>query len=92
MMKKRIHLIIGGRVQGVCYRMYARDEAASLGLTGWVRNLRDGTVEAVAEGSEADLKRFSAWCRRGPPHARVGDVSEEILPATGEFDSFEVTY
>jgi acylphosphatase len=91
-MKKRVHLIVSGRVQGVCYRMYARDEAEGAGLTGWIRNLHNSRVEAVAEGPEPELKRFAEWCRRGPPHAMVANVVEEYSDATGEFDSFHVTY
>ncbi len=91
-MKKRIHLVVEGRVQGVCFRMYTQEEAERLGLTGWVRNRHDGTVEAMAEGEEDVLADFLAWCRRGPPHARVTGVKEEHSEATGEFESFDITY
>ena len=88
---KRAHFTVLGRVQGVCYRMCARDEAARLGLTGWVRNQRDGSVEIVAEGNDAALREFLAWCRHGPPHARVADLIEDYSPASGEFDEFRVS-
>lgn len=91
-MKIQCHFVVSGRVQGVCYRMYACDEAERLGLTGWVKNLSDGTVEIVVEGEESDVKQFLQWCRRGPPHARVTGVKEEYSPATGEFGSFSITY
>ncbi|MBA4387163.1 MAG: acylphosphatase [Verrucomicrobia bacterium] len=91
-MKKRMRLIISGRVQGVCYRAYARETAEDLGLTGWVRNLHNGKVEAVAEGEEPALGAFAAWCRRGPHNARVSDVREDHSEATGEFSGFEVVY
>jgi acylphosphatase len=72
--------------------MYSLDEATRLGLTGFVRNLRDGTVEIVAEGEEADLLKMLAWCREGPSYANVTGVKEEYSEATGEFESFRVTY
>jgi acylphosphatase len=72
------HLIIHGRVQGVWYRGWAVDTARSLGLAGWVRNRRDGAVEAVVQGDESDVERFIALAREGPPAAQVEriDVSE----------------
>jgi acylphosphatase len=91
-MKKRLHLDIRGRVQGVCYRMYAQEEAARLGVTGWIRNGHDGSVEAVAEGDEAKLKEFEKWCRRGPPAARVTDVEAAYSDVAGEFNTFSITY
>jgi len=85
--------LISGRVQGVCFRAYARDEARKLGLRGWVRNLPDGRVEALAQGDPAKLARFEAWCQQGPSHARVREV-EVVEEATdgGELLSFEITY
>ncbi len=88
--RKRLHLRIKGRVQGVFYRQSALDEARRLDLVGWVKNLPDGDVEAVAEGPAANLERFVAWCRRGPPAAHVTDVLVRELPATGEFTRFSV--
>ena len=90
-MKTRLHLVISGRVQGVCFRMYAQEEAESVGVTGWIRNCPDGSVEVVVEGEEQEIGEFLAWCRHGPPHARVMGVREESLPATGEFASFDIT-
>jgi acylphosphatase len=91
-MRRRVHLLIHGLVQGVFYRASARDEAARRGLAGWVRNLPDGSVECVAEGDEAALRALVAWCRGGPPGARVERVVEEWSGATGEHDRFRVTY
>ena len=91
-MKKRGHFLVSGRVQGVCFRMCAEDEARRLGLTGWVRNLPDGRVETVAEGEEDALAAYRAWCGRGPTHAVVRALTEEYGPATGEFDSFNTEY
>ena len=77
------HLVIHGRVQGVWYRGWAVETAHALGLTGWIRNRRDGTVEAVVQGDEEGVERFIALAREGPPAAKVEriDVSEED-PAT----------
>lgn len=88
----RKHLIIEGRVQGVFFRDSARRQALSIGVTGWVRNRPDGTVEAVVEGPVDRVGQFVAWCRRGPSAARVDRVQETPKPWTGEFDSFDVTY
>ena len=77
-----IHLLIKGRVQGVSYRVNARAAAERLHITGWVKNTAEGHVEALAIGEDADLKKFVAWCRRGPEHAAVTEVIE--LPPPGE--------
>jgi acylphosphatase len=74
MPRNAIRLIIKGRVQGVGYRWWARDEAVSLGLEGWVRNLGDGSVELLAIGSEDAVRRLIEACRRGPPAAVVTGV------------------
>ncbi len=87
---RRIRLIIRGRVQGVWYRGGAQEVARELGLTGWVRNLADGSVELVAEGEVSALDALKGWCREGPPLARVHDVSEEPLTPRGAPASFEV--
>jgi len=90
MKASRVHLLISGRVQGVAYRQNTKDEADRLGLSGWVRNLDDGRVEALAEGPRDVLEQFIAWCRRGPPYARVTDVAATWSDATGEHTSFAV--
>lgn len=74
MSKKAVQLTIRGRVQGVFFRVSARDQASSLGLVGWVRNQSDGSVGVYAEGEEPALKQFIQWCRQGPAHAHVEDV------------------
>ena len=91
--EKRVRLLISGRVQGVCFRVYARDEARRLGLRGWVRNLPDGRVEAMAQGDAVKLGTFEAWCQQGPSHARVLEV-EVVEEATNGTEpvSFEITY
>lgn len=86
----RVHLRIHGRVQGVWYRGSMQEEALQLGLTGWVRNHRDGTVEAVVEGDETLVNRLVDWCHEGPPAARVTRVDVEREEPTGEFHHFGV--
>jgi len=66
--------------------------AEKLGLTGWVRNLPDGRVEAVFEGEESSVKEVIDWCHRGPSYASVSDVEVKFRRATGEFDRFEIRY
>jgi acylphosphatase len=89
--KQRVHVHITGRVQGVFFRASAEAEAKRLGLTGWVRNRPDGSVELVAEGSRTKLDDLVAWCRHGPPRAEVDDVQIEWGPFIGEFPSFRAT-
>ena len=71
----RVHLLIQGRVQGVWYRASTQQKAEKLGLTGWVRNLHDGRVEAVAQGAREALDALVTWAHDGPPTARVDHVS-----------------
>jgi acylphosphatase len=88
----RRRVLISGMVQGVAFRAYTRDTARRAGVHGWVRNLRDGRVEAVIEGEEDKVNAVVTWCRRGPSLSRVEDVKvyEEI--PTGEFKDFDITY
>ncbi len=86
----RVHLLISGRVQGVFYRASTRKEARSRGLTGWVRNLPDGRVEAVVEGPPDPVEALIAWCHRGPTFARVDSVDVRRSEPTGEFEDFDV--
>jgi len=81
------HVLISGRVQGVGFRYSMAEEAERVGATGWVRNRRDGTVEAVIDGRAAAVDALLAWARRGPPSARVTDV--RISEAQGSFERFE---
>lgn len=66
-----VHIIVCGHVQGVFFRASAQAQALDLGITGWVRNLHDGTVEVHAEGNQGVLDHFIEWCRKGPPSAKV---------------------
>lgn len=72
-----VHVVISGRVQGVWFRGWTCEQARALGLTGWVRNRRDGTVEAVFSGPPGAVGEMLANCRQGPPAARVTDVTVE---------------
>ena len=71
------NIIVHGRVQGVCFRMYAQEEAQKLGITGWVRNRRDQTVEICAQGDPLDIEKFISWCHQGSPYAQVTQVEVE---------------
>ena len=86
----RAHLFITGRVQGVFFRACTREEAQKRKLTGWVRNLYDGRVEAVFEGQEEAVQSMISWCHSGPPHAVVNDVSVEIGKPTGTESHFDI--
>ena len=86
---KTVRLIIKGKVQGVFYRATAKDIADLLGIKGWVRNLPDNNVEITAIGPEEKLQKFIAWCRQGPPKAKVDDVVIEDLELK-EFNGFRI--
>lgn len=84
-----LRLRITGTVQGVFYRAHAKEVADRLDVRGWARNDHDGSVEVHAEGSPEHLKEFEAWCRRGPPAARIEHVEARQIPEEG-FVSFEI--
>ncbi|HEY0665757.1 MAG TPA: acylphosphatase [Gallionella sp.] len=83
-----LHLVIHGRVQGVFFRDTMRREALAQSVTGWVRNLSDGTVEAVVRGTPPAVNAIVQWAHRGPQHALVERV--DIEPDGGRYDGFEV--
>lgn len=87
----RAKLLISGRVQGVFFRGTTRRRATSLGVSGWVRNLPDGRVEAVFEGPEDDVRNMISWCHSGPRSARVESVDVNWQEPRGE-TGFSVTY
>ena len=82
------HLVITGRVQGVAYRASMAREAERLGVTGWVRNRSDGSVEAMVAGTAEQVAAIMNWARRGPPAAQVDHVAVEL--GEGEFSTFEL--
>jgi acylphosphatase len=90
--KKRVHVIVTGRVQGVFFRAYTRDEAVKLGLTGWVRNKSDGTVEAIVEGEDMTVDKMINWFYKGSPHSHVEKVETEQEPPVGDMEAFEIHY
>ncbi|MGH7917058.1 MAG: acylphosphatase [Candidatus Binataceae bacterium] len=86
----RLRIIVTGRVQGVFFRRATRTQANALGLTGWVRNLDDGSVEIVAEGAHDALQAFARWAKRGPAAADVNAAQEEWCEFKGEFNDFRM--
>jgi acylphosphatase len=87
--RARVHLVVEGLVQGVAFRACTTDEARRLRVAGWVRNLPDGRVEAEAEGERSAVEALVAWCRRGPPAARVTGVRVTWAPYRGDLGAFE---
>lgn len=79
-------------MQRVWFRDSARRRAIELGITGWVKNRREGDVEIVAEGPESSIAGFIKWCRKGPPNAVVTDIDESMDEYKGEFDSFDIVF
>jgi acylphosphatase len=86
------HAKVYGLVQGVGFRYNTRREARRHGLTGWVRNEPDGTVEVLFEGDADSVRAFSNWLKKGPPGARVRNVEFKKVPYKGTFDSFSVAF
>jgi acylphosphatase len=87
----RRRVVVHGFVQGVFFRDTCRREAAAAGVTGWVRNLPDGTVEAAFEGSPDAVERLVEWCRQGPPHAVVDRIDVYDEEPAGE-SGFHITW
>lgn len=88
----RAHIVISGIVQGVFFRVETQWAAQRIGVHGWVRNKRDGTVEAVIEGERDKVETMLDWCRKGPPRAVVNKVDVEWEKYTGETADFRVTH
>jgi len=88
----RLRIVIRGRVQGVGFRYAAVSEARRLGLAGWARNAPDGSVEIVAEGPPPAVRALSAWCRQGPPAARVSGLQESEEPRDVPLGAFGVRW
>jgi acylphosphatase len=90
--KKRARVWISGRVQGVFFRAFTRDTAVREGITGWVRNLADGRVEALLEGDAERVDRMIEWCYQGSPGSRVENVQVQEEPFQNEFLTFDIRY
>ena len=88
--RERVHVYVSGEVQGVFFRDSARERAEGLGLTGWVKNLPDGRVEALFEGPSERVREMVRWCEQGPPRAAVEDVQTEFEASKRDLTSFEV--
>lgn len=84
----RKHCFFSGKVQGVFFRANTKEKAQEKGVRGWVKNLRDGRVEAVFEGPKQKVDEVIDWCKENQPHAKVEEVKIEEEEPTGEFDSF----
>ncbi len=91
-MRKRIHVLYGGRVQGVGFRITAEEIANRLDVVGWVQNLRDGRVELVAEAEELTLVRFIDELRVSSMRNFIRDVRVDWTKSTDDFDDFEIRY
>ena len=92
MEKVRARVIIEGTVQGVFFRHHTAQTARRLGVRGWVKNRREGSVEAVFEGDKGTVDQIVQWCHRGPSGARVTEVHLSWEDFRGEFEDFSVTY
>ena len=90
--KVRAHAIISGRVQGVFFRMETKRAADNCEVFGWVRNRRDGTVEAVFEGNEKNVSSILEWCKKGPRLADVEKVDVKLEDHKGEYYEFGLRY
>jgi len=87
-----VRAVISGRVQGVFFRMETKKAAQRIGVFGWVKNNRDGTVEALFEGDKDRVDSMLEWCRKGPPLSVVKDVSISREEAPGGYTDFTITF
>ena len=88
----RAHVVISGKVQGVFFRMETKGAAQRFGVSGWVRNKRDGNVEAMFEGNQKNVELILDWCKKGASLSRVKKVDIKWEGYKGEFDGFAITY
>jgi acylphosphatase len=88
----RVRVIVEGRVQGVFFRHHTQKMAFKLDVNGWVKNRRDGFVEALFEGDKKNVDQIIHWCHRGPSEARVTNVNVTWEDYTGEFEDFSIRY
>lgn len=89
-MKSRAHVVVSGRVQGVSFRYYTHEKALSLGVKGWVRNIRSGQVECEFEGPKRAVEDMIEFCREGPRWAKVTNIEVTWLEYTGRYANFQV--
>ena len=88
----QIKLVITGRVQGVFFRAETKKTADRLGINGYVKNLSDGSVEAVIKGDQASVSQMIEWCRKGPAISKVKSVKTEEISSVSHFNTFDVRY
>lgn len=86
---KQALIKVSGKVQGVFFRAHAKEQALKFGLTGYVKNLPDGTVEALVQGEEAAINNFIEWCKKGSPSAQVEKVAASWGHPAENYDSFQ---
>jgi acylphosphatase len=89
-MHKTIVLTIRGRVQGVGFRRFVWRKAQDFGVSGWVRNLPDGSVETLIQGSEEEIRQMRSWCERGPFGSNVTGIEEKIIEQAAAYTTFEI--
>lgn len=92
MAKQRVRLFVKGKVQGVFFRQALKVKAKQNNVSGWVRNLKDGRVEAVLEGEDMSVSSVVEWCHAGPANARVEDIEIRNEKFKNEFEKFDVLY
>jgi len=90
--KVRVHIVVSGRVQGVFFRAETAEKARELGVTGWVKNLSEGRVEAVFEGERDKVRELVEWAKKGPSGAIVNHIDLAREEYKGEFTNFEIKY
>ncbi len=90
--KQQIKLNITGRVQGVFYRAETQKQADKLGIKGYVKNLANGSVEAVIEGEPSVVSQMIEWCRKGPAISKVNSVETQEISSNSSYSTFEVRY
>jgi acylphosphatase len=87
---QRAHVLVSGQVQGVFFRDSTRQKAEELGLSGWVKNVPEGQVEALFEGPSQSIREMVDWCKEGPQRASVENVDVDFESAGGDLETFEV--
>jgi len=90
--KMRVHIFVSGRVQGIFFRENTKKKAEKLAISGWVKNLRDGRLEAVFEGDRENIEKMVNWAKKGPIWAKIDDFSLVWEDYQGEFKEFSIEY
>lgn len=85
-----VHILVSGKVQGVAFRYYARNVAEELEIAGWIKNLNDGRVELMIEGTKLSLEKMIEWCTHGPDRAIVENIVVDWLPCIKKYSQFQI--